>query len=174
MVITLVCGLVYGAVQQNFRQSANDPQIQIAEDVADALSNGRNPQDLNPVNKVEIAKSLASYLIIFNDLGEPIASSAQLDGEIPQVPAGVFDYVRRFGEDRFTWQPRSDARSAVVVTRYQGNNSGFVLAGRSMREVERREDRLLMEVAFAWMVNIFASFVAAAVVAMIPSGRKSK
>ena len=29
---TVVCGLVYLSVQQVMRQSANDPQIQIAED----------------------------------------------------------------------------------------------------------------------------------------------
>ena len=32
--VTLVCALIYATVQQNYRQSANDPQIQMAEDAA--------------------------------------------------------------------------------------------------------------------------------------------
>jgi len=34
------------AVQQDMRVSANDPQIQIAEDVARQISMGENPLDL--------------------------------------------------------------------------------------------------------------------------------
>jgi hypothetical protein len=40
--ITLLCGLVYVAVQQEVRLSANDPQIGMAEDLAAALSHGSN------------------------------------------------------------------------------------------------------------------------------------
>ena len=41
LVTLILCGLVNLAVQQNYRMSANDPQIQIAEDVADAVSQGK-------------------------------------------------------------------------------------------------------------------------------------
>ena len=37
---TLCCGLVYGAVQQDLRMGANDPQLQLAEDAARALDAG--------------------------------------------------------------------------------------------------------------------------------------
>ena len=34
------CGLVYLAVQQDLRIGANDPQIQMAEDIASAITGG--------------------------------------------------------------------------------------------------------------------------------------
>jgi hypothetical protein len=40
---TLCCGLVYALVQQDLRQSANDPQIQMAQDAARALDSGARP-----------------------------------------------------------------------------------------------------------------------------------
>ena len=39
-VTTLLCGLIYLAVQQSLRWGANDPQIQMAEDAAAALAAG--------------------------------------------------------------------------------------------------------------------------------------
>ncbi len=104
IVVTGLIGLVYVAVQQDLRQGANDPQIQMAEDTAAKLANGQSVQNVVPSEKVDIANSLAPYLIIFNANGIPIASSAQLDGQTPTIPSGVFDYVRQNGEDRFTWR----------------------------------------------------------------------
>jgi len=42
-----------------------------------------------------------------------------------------------------------------------------VLAGRSMREVEKREARLVLEVALAWVVTLFATFVVIAFVTLL-------
>ena len=43
--------------------------------------------------------------------------------------------LARRGEDRLTWQPEPGVRSATVVVHYQGAQAGFVMAGRSLREV---------------------------------------
>ncbi len=149
---TLMSGLMYLTVRQNYRQTANDPQIQMAEDAAVALSNGQLPPAVVPASKIELSQSLAPYLIVFDQSGHVVASSAELEGEAPVVPAGVFDYVKQHGQDRFTWQPRPDVRSAVVMTRSSGNPAYFVLAGRSLREVEQRESQLTIEVGLAWVV----------------------
>lgn len=161
VVTTIICGLIYTSIQQSFRMGANDPQIQIAEDAAAILSNGVNPQTFIPVNadKVDIAKSLAPYVILYNNNGQPIASTGLLDNQIPNIPSGIFTYVKDHGEDRLTWQPKNGVRSAVVVTQYTGNQSGFVLVGRSLREVEKRENQLLVQVFAAWTVSLVASFV---------------
>ena len=169
--ITLICGLVYAAVQQDIRRGANDPQIQIAEDTASRLSGGQNPADVIFGNQVDISKSLAPFMMIFDDSGRIVASSANLEGRLPQVPAGVFDYVRRYGEDRFTWQPREDARSAVIVTRYKGAESGFVLVGRSITEIENREAWLEIMVGIAWVVTLLSTFVLTAVLTFLVPGR---
>jgi hypothetical protein len=164
IVVSGLIGLIYGAVQQDIRQGANDPQIQMAEDIAAKLASGKQLQSVVPSEKVDLAKSLAPYVIIFDANGNPVASSAQLDGKIPTIPSGVFDYVRQNGEDRITWEPQTGVRSAVVVTQYKGLNSGFVLAGRSLREVEKREDNLLQILLLGWIVMLGVTFVATAII----------
>jgi hypothetical protein len=149
--ITFLAGLVYATVQQTLRQSANDPQIQMSEDAANALAMGKDLQTVLPSGTVNMANSLAPYLIIFNEAGKPLASSVQLDGVTPVVPSGVFGEVAQQGQERFTWQPETGVRSAAVVTHYKGaNTAGFVLAGRSLREVEKREDQILLLAGLAW------------------------
>ena len=55
MCVTVLSGLVYVAVQQSYRQTANDPQIEMAEDAAAQLEEGRQPQAIVGTNKVDMA-----------------------------------------------------------------------------------------------------------------------
>ena len=157
-------GLCYTAVQQDIRQSANDPQIQMAEDIAAKLADGQAIQNVVPSEKVDIAKSLAPYIIVFDATGKPLASSAQLAGQIPTLPAGVTDYVKQNGENRITWQPQSGVRSAIVVTQFKGSISGFVLVGRSLREVEFLEDHILQLLIFGGIGMLFTTFLATVII----------
>jgi hypothetical protein len=134
-----LCGLVYLAVQQSLRISANDPQIQMAEDAVSALDAGTSVDSIVPGSKVELSTSLAPFIIVFDDSGNVVGSSATLHGVTPNYPTGVLDYTRKNGEDRVTWQPENGIRMATVVARY---NHGFVMAGRSLREVEIRISNL--------------------------------
>lgn len=161
--VTGVYLLVYIAAQQNFRQNANDPQIQLAEDAAAKLASGQSTQDVVPAEKVNIAASLASYIVIFDANGKPIASSGQLNGQMPTIPSGVFDSVRQNGEERITWQPQDAVRSAIVVTRFKGMNSGFVLAGRSLRESEKRDAAIFQLLTLGWIGILLGTLVVAIV-----------
>lgn len=158
IVITAFCGLTYLTVQQNYRQSANDPQIQMSEDIASTLESGKEVASVIPGNAVDLSKSLAPFIIVFNDAGQPISSNASLVGRIPVPPKGVFTYTKDHGQDRFTWQPRDGVRIAAVVTSYK-QGSGFVLAGRSLREVEKRSYQLLVHVGVVWAVTILSSLL---------------
>ena len=153
-----LCGLVYITMQQSLRIGANDPQIQIAEDNARALNAGVSIESLVPTTKVEIADSLAPFLLVFDDSGKVLASSATLHGSVPAYPVGVLDNVRQTGEERVTWQPETGVRMATVVTMY---NNGFVMAGRSLREVEKRIDQvgLISGLALAaiWAATLLAT-----------------
>jgi hypothetical protein len=137
----MLCGVIYIVAQQGLRISANDPQIQMAQDAAAVLARGDTAASLMPAkpNPVEISQSLAPFLMIFGDSGEPLASSARLHGQMPALPAGLLDYVRQHGEDRVTWQPEGGVRMAAVIVAVPGGPGGFVLAGRSLLEVEKRE-----------------------------------
>jgi len=162
-IVTGLCGLVYTAVQQDIRLSADDPQIQMAEDTAALLAHGQQVQNVVPSEMVDIAHSLAPYIIVFDTTGKPLASSAQLDSQTPTIPSGVFDYVRQHGEDRITWQPQPGVRSAIVVTQLKGPHPGFVLAGRSLREVEKREDNMMHIVLVGWIAMLLITFLVTAI-----------
>jgi energy-converting hydrogenase Eha subunit F len=164
ILISGLAWLPYGLVQQDLRQNANDPQIQLAEDSAAKLNAGQQVQQVVPTDQVDIASSLAPYIIVFDTNGKPIASSGQLNGQAPSIPSGVFDSVRQNGEDRITWQPQSGVRSALVVTQFKGGNGGFVAAGRSLREVEQREDNIMQIVIIGWLALLAVSLAATAIV----------
>ncbi len=162
VVVVLLSGLMYVTAQQVLRISANDPQIQIAQDTANALSQGVSPESILPVGKVDLATSLASYVEVFDDLGKPVASSGLLHNQMPPLPPGVFDYVRQHGEDRITWQPERAVRMATVIVHYGGSQPGFVLAGRSLYEVEARTSNLELLIGLGALGTLFAALVAIA------------
>jgi len=163
VVITLLCGLVYLVVQQTLRQGANDPQIQMAEDAAAALAAGGTAEAVLPAGNVEISTSLAPFMVLYNDAGEPLAFTGLLHGAAPHLPGGVFEYTRQKGEDRVTWQPEQSVRIAAVIVAYSGVQPGFVLAGRSLREVEIRESQVELITGIAWLVTLAASLLVVAV-----------
>lgn len=157
--ITGLSSLVYIATQQDMRIGANDPQIQMAEDTALLLQNGGDPQKIaSAFPKVSIETSLAPYVIIYDEHHKPIAGSGFLHGNLPTIPEGVFAFASLWGDNRRTWQPEEGVRSATVVVPYHGIQNGYVLAGRSLREVEKREAILTLKVFLAWAAMIGVTF----------------
>lgn len=155
---TILIALVYAVGQQNLRMGANDPQVQMAEDAAARLDAGTSPASLVPAERVDISRSLAPFLIVFGRDGQPLASSASLDGQTPTPPDGVFDNIPAGGRHEITWAPRRDARQAAVIVPYR---AGFVLAGRSLRLVEQREDALGRLTVLFFLVMLATTAVAA-------------
>ncbi len=153
--ISAFCLLVYAAVQQSYRQSADDPQIQMANDAAAALANGQNVESLVSAAKISIDKSLAPFLIIYDASGNELISSALLDGQTPALPNGVLDSTKQLGENRISWQPRDGVRIATVIVSYK---DGFVLAGRNMREVEQREAQVSTFAGLTWILAMVGTF----------------
>jgi hypothetical protein len=147
--------------QQVLRQGLNDPQIQMATDLAarldqvGVLDGLRQGALINSGGVVDMDRSLAPFLIVYNDQGQPLGSNAQLNGQTPAPPAGVFDHVRQHGEERVSWQPvpgrEHGVRIAAVIERVNGPQPGFVLAGRNMREVEAREAQVGQLALLTWM-----------------------
>lgn len=161
-VAIVIVGFCYVAVQQNFRMSANDPQIALAEDAAIRLGVGANPKDVLPPNNFVFGQSLSPFMIIFDDTGKLLTSSGPLTGTEPFLPTGVFEYAKIYGENRFTWQPESNIRQAAVLVYYDytGKKPGFVLVSRSLKETENRIDNLgkmaLLVLSALFILNILA------------------
>ena len=150
---TLLAGLVYGIAQQGLRSGANDPQLQLAEDGARALDAGGDPSGVVGPGKVDVAVSLAPFVVVFDSAGHVLASSGALDGADPAPPAGVLEHATVDAPNVVTWQPRAGVRVATVTARW---GDGTVMAGRSLREVERREDQALLLVAVGWVFTLAA------------------
>jgi hypothetical protein len=157
VVVTAFCALTYVAVQQALRQGLNDPQIQMAEDAAADLNGGETAQGLvAPKYQVNLATSLAPFLIVYDASGEPVAGSGVLDGQLPDYPKGALESAKQNGENRVTWQPNVDVRIASVVVPYE---NGFVVAGRNMREVEKRESQTETFAGATWLLTLIATFI---------------
>jgi hypothetical protein len=157
--VAIVClsGMVDLAVQQNIRLSANNPQIQMAEDFRPTPMRVRQLEAATRGSKVDLAQSLAPFTMVFTETGKPIASSALLYRSIPTVPDGVFPYTKAHGEDRFTWQPAPGVRIAAVLVYHPNQDGKFVLAGRSLREVEYLEDHVLADIGIALAFTLAAT-----------------
>jgi sensor histidine kinase regulating citrate/malate metabolism len=153
IIITLMFGVIYVTVQQSYRNSANDPQIQIARDIQVRLRQGK-PVENFLADTIDIAQSLSTFIALYNASGKPIRSSGNLGGKMPELPAGVFDFAKAHGEHQVTWQPRSEVRMAMVIIRSNSSPVGFVAAGRSLQEVEVREQNLMTVVFFGWIICI--------------------
>lgn len=154
-IATVLAIALYAIPQQVLRQGANDPQIQLAGDLVARLESGVAPDLAVGSADIDMARSLTPFVIVYDDAGKPLASQARLNGEVPSPPNGVFDTVRQHGEERVSWQPvlgsERGVRIAAVVQRVGGKHSGFVLAGRSMREVEARELQVRNMAGLAWL-----------------------
>lgn len=151
VLIILMSGVMYASVQNVLRTDANDPQIQMAQDASAALGSGANPQNVLPVSTVNIAQSLAPYMIIYDTNGQVVASSAVLNGQTPIVPPGVLTSARTMDVNWLTWQPQPGVRSAIAVVAYHG---GYVLVGRSLRLVEQRETDLEQIIGLASIIML--------------------
>jgi len=155
-------GLVYVAVQQSYRSGANDPQVQIAEDVVAALTQGALTADaVVPAEPTaDIQASLSPFVAIYSATGTPIGSSVALDGKLPTLPDGVLDKANNKDDHYFTWEPKENFRASVVIKKYEGVNPVYVLAGRSLREVEKRIKELMITVLIATGAALILSFAA--------------
>ncbi len=161
--------LVEAAVQQNYRQSANDPQIQLSEDLAGVLGK-QVARCLLVSPRLDISQTLAPFMEGYDANGQPVnicvpgnpstAPIGQLNGAMPKLPAGVFEFTKVHGQDRFTWEPQTGLRFASVLTYYHDRQTGFAFAARSLREVEKRESTLNHVVLLAWLVGIVLSTIA--------------
>ena len=152
---TIVCGLIYAAVQQNYRQSANDPQIADIQDVTAALNAG---QQLNLApDGTNLNTSMSTFIVLFDKNGNSLGSNALLDGTMPKLPQGIFkSYKNSDPFKTFTWQPEKGIREAVVLGKVSSTGQ-YVAIGRSLKQIEFRENDLAEMVATGWIFLILLS-----------------
>lgn len=151
-IVTILCGLVYVSVQQAHRSAANDPQLQVAGDIDNKLRAGGSIDQWIKPDTVDIASSLSVFQTLYDDKERPVFSSGFLNGKMPLLPPGVFDFTRKTGENIFTWQPERRVRIAVVLKATQSPAYSFIAVGRSLLETEKRQQNLLRMVFIGWLL----------------------
>ncbi len=156
VVVTAFSASAYITVQQSQRQAANDPQIQMAEDIAAALDSGATMGSVIPKTQIEMSTSLAPFIVVYDNNRKPVAASGLLNRQMPDYPKGALDSAIGSGENRVTWQPTADVRIASVVVPFNG---GFVMAGRNLREVEKREAQTEMFAGLTGLLALIATFL---------------
>ena len=129
----------------------------MVEDAKAAILSGTDPFDVSVQHAVDIAKSLAPFIAIYDQKQKPIYSTGILDGQPPLPPSGVFAKTLDGKDNRVTWQPRPDVRIALVVIHFDGNNPGYILAGRSLREVETRVSDLAVMIFIGWFFALIGT-----------------
>jgi len=149
VIVSIIYATVYLVAQQSLRMSANDPQIQMAEDAAAGAPT--STANLATTPKVDVAASLAPFLMVYDQNHQLVAGDVVLDGHSPVLPPGVLYDTTTGHENRLTWQPRGGVRIAAVVVKYNG---GYVLAGRNLREIEQRETNALEQVILGWLLTV--------------------
>lgn len=153
--IVAVFGTIYVTAQQVVRLGANDPQVQLAEDLVPNLSGGMDPANLLGGQKTELGRSLAPFLIVYDAESKVLTSSVELAGNVPIVPKGVLDVAKKEGRNITTWKPKEGLYLAIVVNYYKSPSSeGYIVVGRSLREVDKSLNKILTLVAMAGVVTL--------------------
>lgn len=165
--ITVAAGIVYAAEQQGLRLAADEPQVQIVSDAAYALENGQPIDRIVSQLPIDLARSLSPFVIIYDAEKRVVSSTGTLNGNVPSLPAGVLDRASKHGEDRVTWTPAPSVRIAAVVMPFAGPNPGFILVGRSLREVEYRIGQIGRLVFLSWLAASVATLVAVIISALL-------
>jgi hypothetical protein len=173
--ITLTIGLVYVSVQQTYRQGANDPQIQIVQEVARDLAAGQDPKALDAGTKLDLKDLTSPFVIVYDKDGKLVASTVTLDGNPPIVPVGALHETDAGQQNRITWEPAEGVREAIVIAHYKTSDDaqeGYIVAGRSLAEVESRVSDFTKKLAIGLAVTLVTTLIASVLVGKLQSGLK--
>jgi hypothetical protein len=163
LLITILCVLIYAAVQQAYRTSGDDPQIELASEIKDHLEQSRPLGNIFPKDTIDLTKSLAVFVMLCDSAGQVIRSSAILNNATPVLPGGIFEVAKMSGKDQVTWQPQKNVRIAIVAVKANTGGIKYVVVGRSLREIEVRESNLLSMVFVTWIMCMMVISIKASI-----------
>ncbi|HEU0080963.1 MAG TPA: hypothetical protein VFQ72_02985 [Candidatus Paceibacterota bacterium] len=173
LVVTVVFGTIYVVAQQSIRLAANDPQAQIAGDMALLLESGAKLSDIEAqifaLRKVDVAASLSPFVGIYDEQGRPLSTSGYLDGQQVAVPGGTLASAAKTGRAEITLQPQKGVRIAAAMRPFDqsayGQGSGWVVSGKSLAPAEERIGKVGLLVLIGWLVSVCVFGAAAAFLA---------
>lgn len=157
VVTTGLFAALYGSGNYILRQAANDPQISLARQAADALRRGQAPAEVNGQTNLDLTESLEPMIITYTPDRQLSAFSGTLGKAAVVPPEGTFKAAKAKGETRFTWAPGNNLRLAAVLV-YADDKSGYALAARNLSETEARLQALALSLALGWTGTLAAAY----------------
>ncbi|MFO0704634.1 MAG: hypothetical protein U0517_01485 [Candidatus Andersenbacteria bacterium] len=176
LAIILVTGLLYATVQQVYRRSADDPQVQIVQELARDLAAGQDPTALDAGKKLDLTETSAPFVILYDKDGKVMASTVTLNNNPAIVPSGALHETDNGQQNRITWQPQDGVREALVIEHYKtqdGKAEGYIVVGRSLKEIEAREADLMTMLALGLGVTLITTLVASLLVGKLQKPKNS-
>jgi len=151
ILVTGIVLLVYASVQQQYRTTANDPQLQVARDAAIKLKQGKNIAVVVQPDTIDMEQSLSSCIQVYGPANNLLASTGYIGTQPPAIPGGVLEKARQEGEYAVTWQPTAMARMAAVIIYTGGRQGSYIVVARQLEEVEKRVAALVKMVFMCWL-----------------------
>jgi len=152
IITTALSGFIYVSVQQQYRTGADDPQTQIARDIAYKLAQNKTASEQATADTINLEQSLGTFMQLYDGAGKLTYSNGFIGTTAPTAPDGVLAEAKLKGEYGVSWQPARNVRLASVIVYTGGERPGYVLVGRSLWEVEKRENNLLTMTFLCWLV----------------------
>lgn len=146
IIITLIFGSTYAALQQLGRRSANAAPAAAADAKAQLI--GSEPLT---APRLELTPDSGVFVIVYGADDQPVSGTATLHGSLPVLPAGVLQAARHSGSNAVTWQPEPGLRMAVVA---RPAGSKVVVAGQSLTPYEDTDRTVLIILAAGWLGSI--------------------
>lgn len=160
VIIVIFSGLAYATVQQSYRQTANEQLYQIIESVTDNINQGQPLNQIVPAQgTVDLSSTVLPFVIMYDATTTELGSSVQLNGKNPSVPVGLLAAAKAQGQYAETWQPAPGVREAVVVKYLTGAQSGYIVAGRSLKQTEVLENQTLLLSEVAGVAALVLTFI---------------
>ncbi|MCU1500120.1 MAG: hypothetical protein JWM47_4073, partial [Acidimicrobiales bacterium] len=146
IIITLIFGSSYTALQQLGRRSANAAPAAAAAAKAQLIGS-----ETLMAPWTELTPESGVFVIVYGSDDKPESGTVTLHGSIPVLPAGVLQAARDSGSDAVTWQPEPGLRMAVVARPAAGK---VVVAGQSLTPYEDRDRMVLTVLAAGWLGSL--------------------
>lgn len=167
--------LLYGLIAQGIGVDQDEQLATRAEQAVASLA-GADPAALVAAGSalapapLDPRSSVDPFLVVLDDQGGPISSTAAVDGSVPVIPPDVLAAADRTGSATATVRVDASLALRVQVRTWQRadvDRSGYVVAGQSTARVQL--DRLALAVFL--LISAIVAVVAAAVAIWIVLGR---
>lgn len=174
LTIILITSIAYVMVQQTIRDEANDAPIDLAQNISETVE--REPTILENQQQsqtVDPTKSDSMFIQVYKDDGSLAFSTLQIGQDKPTLSKSDLEASKNQRKAFTTWAPTNDVRLATVISRYEGNQPGYVVTGKSLAQAERRINNLTRTAALGAVAASVITLIGAAVLSSL-TGDSSK